>query len=151
VKWCCYLSKNVVKICICRYPEDRVPPRISFKSKTKGKTGAHARVSHDSRLLAQGSSGAVTCLVAPAPATRVRSSSGTATCPVAPSPVSWHRTAPGPPRASWLQLPPPGPAAALGPPRAPGPRLPSPGAEQLQNRHVPHGQELRAIKVNKYQ
>jgi hypothetical protein len=64
--------------------------------------------------------------------------------------VSWHRTTLGPLRTSWLQLPPPGPAVAPGPPRAPGPRLSSPGAEQLRDRHVPCGQWLRVIKVNKY-
>jgi hypothetical protein len=83
----------------CRYPEYRVTPRISFKSKMKGKTCAHARVSYGSHLLAQGCSRAITCLVAPAPATRARDSSGTATRPGALAPVSWCRTAPGPPRA----------------------------------------------------
>jgi hypothetical protein len=34
------------------YPEERVPPCISFKSKTKGKTGTQAHVSCGSRLLA---------------------------------------------------------------------------------------------------
>jgi hypothetical protein len=134
----------------CRYPEDRVPPRTSFKSKMKDKTGAHARMSRGSHLLAQGSSGAATCLIAPAPATRARGSSGTATCPVAPAPISWHREAPGPSRASWLQLPPPGPVATLGLPCAPWPRLPSPSMGHLRGCHVPRGQEPRAFKVNKY-
>jgi hypothetical protein len=85
----------------CRYPEDRVPPRTSFKSKMKGKAGAHACVSRNFRLLAQGSSGASTCLMAPAPAIRAHGSSGTATCPVALAPVSWHKIALGPPHALW--------------------------------------------------
>jgi hypothetical protein len=76
----------------CWYPEDRTPPHISFKSKTKGKMGAHARVSRDSRPLAQGSSRAAACLMAVAPAARARGSSGTAMCPVDPAPVFGHRT-----------------------------------------------------------
>jgi hypothetical protein len=136
----------------CRYPEDRVPPRTSFKSKMKGKTGEHAGVSRGSSLLAQGSSGAAMCLVALAPATRARGSSGTAMCLAALAPVSGHRTVPGPPRASWLQLPPPGPTTAQGPPRAPWLWLSSPGTGQLWDCHVPRApwRELRAIKVNKY-
>jgi hypothetical protein len=118
----------------------------------KGKMGAHAHVSRGSHLLAQGRSGAATCLVAPAPATRARGSSGTATYPVAPVPVSGHRTALGLPCTPWLQLQPPGTAAALGPPRAPWLRLPSAGTGQLRDRHEPHGEScgLRAIKINKY-
>jgi hypothetical protein len=54
----------------------------------KGKTGAHARVSRGTRPLARGSSGAVTCLVALAPATRARDSSETTTCLVALAPTS---------------------------------------------------------------
>jgi hypothetical protein len=115
----------------CRYLKDRVPPRISFKSKMKDKTGAHARMSRGSHLLAQGSSRAATCLIAPAPATRARGNSETATCPVASAPISWHREAPGPSRASWLQLPPPGPTVTSGLPRAPWPQLPSPSMGQL--------------------
>jgi hypothetical protein len=53
--------------------------------KMKDKTDAHACVSRGSHLLAQGSSGAVTCLVTPAPATRLEA-------------------APGPLRASWPRL-----------------------------------------------
>jgi hypothetical protein len=83
----------------CRYPEDQVPPCTSSKSKMKDKTSAHACVSRDTHLLAQGSSEAVTCLVAPAPTTRAPDSSGTATCSKALTPVSWHRPALGPPCA----------------------------------------------------
>jgi hypothetical protein len=46
----------------------------------------HVSRGSSSRLLAQGSSGAATCLVAPTPASRLRA-------------------APEPPRVSWLQLP----------------------------------------------
>jgi hypothetical protein len=71
----------------CWYPKDRIPLRTSSKSKMKDKTGAHARVPRSSHLLAQGSSGAATCLIASAPSTRAHDSSGAATCPVAPAPT----------------------------------------------------------------
>jgi hypothetical protein len=48
----------------------------------------HARLSCGSHPLAQDSSGAATCLVAAAPATRARGSSERATCPMTLAPVS---------------------------------------------------------------
>jgi hypothetical protein len=71
----------------CLYPEDRVPPRTSSKSKMKDKTGAHAQMSRGSHILAQGSSGATMCLVAPAPTTMAHGSSGTTTCSMAAAPA----------------------------------------------------------------
>jgi hypothetical protein len=37
-----------------------------------------------------------------------QASSGATTCPMAPAPASWLRLAPGSPRDLWLQLPPTG-------------------------------------------
>jgi hypothetical protein len=130
-----------------RYPEDRIPPRRSSKSKLKDKTDAHARVSRGFCLLAQSSSGATTCLVTPAPATRACGSSRSVTCPVASTPVFGHRTAPGLPCAPWLQFPPPGPEAAPGLSRALCSRLLSPSTGQLRDRHVPRGEscELQVV------
>jgi hypothetical protein len=93
-------------------------PCVQAPSQDERQDGRTCRVFHGSRLLAQGSSGAAMCLVAPAPTTRARGSSEAAMCPMALALVSWHRTAPGPPHASWLQLLPPRPTTALGPPRA---------------------------------
>jgi hypothetical protein len=75
----------------CRYPEDWVPLHTSSKLRwreIRALTRAHVSRGSSSHLLAQGSSGA-------------------ATCPVAPAPASWLRAALEPPRVSWLQLLPP--------------------------------------------
>jgi hypothetical protein len=54
----------------------------------KDKTDVHARVSRGTRPLARDISGATTCLVALAHITSAHGSSGTVTCPVAPAPAS---------------------------------------------------------------
>jgi hypothetical protein len=71
----------------CLYPEDRVPPCTSSKSKMKDKMGAHAQMSRGSHILAQGSSGAAMCLVALAPTTMARGSCRTTTCSMAAAPA----------------------------------------------------------------
>jgi hypothetical protein len=60
----------------CRYPEDRVPPHASSKSRRRVRWAlmcAHVSRGSSSRLLAQGSSGTTTCPTAPAPTSRLRS------------------------------------------------------------------------------
>jgi hypothetical protein len=59
----------------CWYPEDRVPPHISSKSRRKTRWAlmcAHVSRGTGSRLPAQGSSRAATCPVAPALASELR-------------------------------------------------------------------------------
>jgi hypothetical protein len=103
----------------CRYPADRVPPHTSSKSRRRAKRAlmrVHMSRRSSSRLLAQGSSGAATCPMAPTPAPGsgqlqschmsrglsshllAQGSSGTAMYPVAPAPASWLRAASEPPR-----------------------------------------------------
>jgi hypothetical protein len=63
----------------CRYPEDRILPHTSSKSRQKSRrTLMHAHVSRGSgsHLLAYGSSRAAICLVAPGPAPRPRAALG---------------------------------------------------------------------------
>jgi hypothetical protein len=74
----------------CRYPEYRVPPHASSKSRRRARRAlmrAHVSRGSSSCLPAQGSSRATMCPVAPAPASRLRA-------------------APMPPCVRWLQLPP---------------------------------------------
>jgi hypothetical protein len=99
---CCYLLHNafVKRNAFCRYPEDRVPPCTSSKSRRKIRRVhmptcpvALAPASPlrgapklprcpGSRLLARGSSGTATCPVGSSSRVLAQSSSEAATCPV---------------------------------------------------------------------
>jgi hypothetical protein len=106
----------------CRYPEDRVPPYISSKSRQgAGRvfTRCHTSCSSGPRLPAEVGFGAATCPAAPAPAASpgqlrghhvpcgsssrcpARGSSGATTCPAAPAPAAQPGAAPGPSRVPW--------------------------------------------------
>jgi hypothetical protein len=82
----------------CRYPEDRVPPRTSSRSRQKARHADHTPLR-------------VVNLSTSCPA---RGSSGAATCPAAPAPTARLRAAPGPPRVLQPQLPLPGPGQLQG-------------------------------------
>jgi hypothetical protein len=78
----------------CRYPEDRVPPRTSIKSRQRlppPKLGA--------------APGLPCVPVAPAPASRLKTAPGLPCVPVAPAPASRPGAAPGPPRGNWAPAP----------------------------------------------
>jgi hypothetical protein len=94
---------------VCRYPEDQVPPRTSFRSRQKVRHVNHTllRVINVSmNRTARGSSGTATCPADPA-----------ATCPADPAPAAQ-------------------PGAAPGPPCVLRPQLPLPSSGQLRGRHV---------------
>jgi hypothetical protein len=100
----------------CRYPEDRVPPRTSSRSRQKVRHANHTPLS-----------------VVNLSMNRVaQASSGTATCPADPAPAARPGAAPGPPRVLRTQLPLPGP----GPLRVLRPQLPLPSPGQLRGHHV---------------
>jgi hypothetical protein len=117
----------------CRYPEDRVPPHASSKSRRRARRAlmrAHVSRGSSSRLLTQGNSGATTC-------------------PAAPAPTSRLRAAPKPPHVLWLPLPPPtqGSSGAVICPVSPASQL----RAALGPSCVPWGHYgLGAIKENKY-
>jgi hypothetical protein len=73
----------------CRYPEDQVPPRTSFRLRQKARHANHTplRVVNLS----------MNCMA--------HASSGTTTCPVDPAPATRPGAAPGPPRVLQTQLP----------------------------------------------
>jgi hypothetical protein len=111
----------------CLNLADRVPSHTSSKSRRRARhelTRVHVSRGSSSRLLAQDSSGAATCPVAPIPppdSGQLQSRHvfhGSSSRP-------WLRAAPEPSHVPWLQLPPLG----LG---------------QLRNRHVSRG-ALRAV------
>jgi hypothetical protein len=107
----------------CRYPEDQVLPRTSSRSRQKARHANHTPprvVNLSMNRTARGSSGAVTCPAAPAPAAQPGAAPGSPRVlrPRLPLP------SPGLPRALWLQLP-----------------LLSPG--QLRGRHVSYGSSSR--------
>jgi hypothetical protein len=122
----------------------------------KGKTGAHARP-HVSwlQLPPPGSGqpqschvphGSSSCLLA-------QGSFGAITYPVAPAPATGLRTAPEPPHAPWLRLPPPGRAQGnSGAATCHMTPTPASWLKATQSYHMSHGglYGLWAIKVNKY-
>jgi hypothetical protein len=72
----------------CRYPVDRVPLHISFKSKIRSEMCTHMPCSTE-------------------PCLPIEVGSGVATCMVAPDPASLIGRVPAPSCVSWIQTPPP--------------------------------------------
>jgi hypothetical protein len=84
------------------------------------------------------SRGSCSCLLA-------QGSSRAVTCPVALAPTSWLRTAPEPPRVPWLQLLPPG-SGQLRSHRVSRGSIPPPlSSEQLRSHHVFRGYSPRLL------
>jgi hypothetical protein len=82
----------------CRYPEDQIPPRTSFRSRQKARHANHTPlrvVNLSMNYMAQASFGA-------------------ATCPADSAPATQPGAAPGPPRVLWTQLPLPSPVQLWG-------------------------------------
>jgi hypothetical protein len=95
---CCTCRATWQYTSVCRYPEDRVPPYISSKSRQgAGRvcTRFHVSCSSGPRLPAEVGFGA-------------------ATCPAALAPTAQSKAAPGPPRVMRLQLPLPSPRQLRG-------------------------------------
>jgi hypothetical protein len=91
----------------CRYPEDRVPPRTSSKSRQKTR---RVRVATCPKALAPASRlgvapGPPRVPVAPTPASRLGVAPGPLRVPVAPAPASWLGAALRPPRVAWAPAP----------------------------------------------
>jgi hypothetical protein len=120
---------------LCRYPEDRVPPHTSSKSRQGAwhvSTRCHASCSSGPRLPAEAGFGSGSRCP-------VRGSSGAATCPVALASTARHRAAMCP----AAPAPAAQPGAAPVPPRVLRHQLSLPGSGQLWGRHVSCGLSSR--------
>jgi hypothetical protein len=83
---------------LCRYPEDRIPPHTSSKSRQgAGRVYTHCHASYSS-----------------GPRLPTEVGAGAATCPAVPAPAAQPEAAPGPPHALLLQVSLPGPGRLRG-------------------------------------